>query len=132
MEALRFLRAEVGLAELGHSGAIDTAAQLLREQLRSVTDPERRNAEAEETRVSLRSTFRIDGGRPATEDERVRVERAHLLGRERVRNELRVDAALAHATRDQLGVLPAEVDDEHGTFFGPGLGEERQDLRLSA
>ena len=39
--------------------------------------------------------------------------RAHLLGRRAVRDELRVDARLAHAARDQLRVLAAEVDDQH-------------------
>ena len=44
-------------------------------------------------------------------------------------HELRVDARLAHAARDQLAVLPAEVDDEHGTLLGRGLGcRERDDL----
>jgi hypothetical protein len=34
-----------------------------------------------------------------------------------VRDELRVDAALADAARDQLGVLAAEVDDEDRAFL---------------
>jgi hypothetical protein len=44
-------------------------------------------------------------------------------------DELGVDAALAHAARDQLRVLAAEVDDEDGTLFGCRLGDgERDDL----
>ena len=34
-----------------------------------------------------------------------------------VSHQLRVDAALPHAPRDQLRVLAAEVDDENGTLF---------------
>ena len=43
-------------------------------------------------------------------------------------DELEVDATLAHPARDQLRVLAAEVDDEHGAFVGLGLlgqGEEQ-------
>jgi hypothetical protein len=44
-------------------------------------------------------------------------------------DELGVDAALADAPRDQLRVLPAEVDDEHGTLLALVLRErERDDL----
>ena len=44
-------------------------------------------------------------------------------------DELRVDAALAHAPGDQLRVLAAEVDDEDGALFGWRLGDgERDDL----
>jgi hypothetical protein len=44
-------------------------------------------------------------------------------------DKLRVDAALADAARDQLGILSAEVDDEDGALFGCGLRDwERDDL----
>jgi len=45
-------------------------------------------------------------------------------------DELRVDAALADATGDQLGVLAAEVDDEDRALFGRRL-RQPDDLRLS-
>jgi hypothetical protein len=46
-----------------------------------------------------------------------------------VRHELGVDPALADAAGDQLGVLPAEVDDQHGTILRLGLRAlEGQDL----
>ena len=38
-----------------------------------------------------------------------------------VRHDLAVDAGLAHAAGDQLRVLRAEVDDEHGALIGLGL-----------
>ena len=56
------------------------------------------------------------------------VARAHLLRRDRVRDELRVDAALAHASRDQLRVLPSEVDDQHRALLRRPL-RERQDAQ---
>ena len=39
-----------------------------------------------------------------------------LLGGDRVRHDLAVDARLAHPAGDQLRVLGAEVDDEHGAL----------------
>jgi hypothetical protein len=42
-------------------------------------------------------------------------------------HELRVDAALANPARDQLRVLPAEVDHEHRTFFGRRLRLGKRD-----
>ena len=43
----------------------------------------------------------------------------------RVRHDLAVDARLAHAARDQLRVLRAEVDDEDGALGGLGLLGQR-------
>jgi hypothetical protein len=61
----------------------------------------------------------------------VRIARPHLLGRDAVPHELRVDPALAYATRDQLRVLTAEVEDEDGAVFGRTL-RELQDLGLTS
>jgi hypothetical protein len=47
-----------------------------------------------------------------------------------MRHELRVDAALAYATRDQLGVLAAAVDDKDRALLRSGL-REVDDVRLS-
>ncbi len=44
-----------------------------------------------------------------------------------MRDELRVDAALAHAARDQLGVLAAEVEDEDRALLRAGLGCRKRD-----
>ena len=48
-----------------------------------------------------------------------RVLRRDLGGRGRVRDDLAVDARFAHAARDQLRVLGAEVDDEDGALRMP-------------
>ena len=131
VEELRLLDAQLRLAELRDARAVDAAAEIEREQLHAVTDAERRHAEVEERRIDTRRAVRIHGRRPAAEDQRVRVPRAHLLRRDRVRHELREDAALAHAPRDQLRVLPAEIDDEHRPLLRARL-REGQDLGLSA
>ena len=89
------------------------------------------HAELEDRRVGERRPLRVDRGRPAREDERDGVARADLLGAEPVRDELRVDARLAHAPRDELAVLAAEVEDEHRASLRGGLGRgELQGLSL--
>ena len=129
-EQPRLGRLHRGPAELGDARAVDAAAELERHELHAVTDAERRDAELEERRIDARRVVGVDGRRAAAEHERVRIARAHRLGRDRVADELGVDAALAHATRDQLRVLAAEVEDEHGPVLP---GRELDDLRrLSA
>ena len=116
--------------ELGDAGAVDAAAELERHQLRAVTDAERRDAELEQRGIDARRVVGVDRRRPAAQDERVRVAGAHRLGRDRVADELGVDAALAHAPRDQLRVLPTEVENEDGPVLPD---RQREDLRaLSA
>ena len=46
-----------------------------------------------------------------------------LVGGERVRDELGVDARVADAARDQLRVLAAQVEHEHRPLLGGGLRE---------
>ena len=115
------LRMKLGLAELGDAGPLDAPAEILRHQLHAVADPEHRDPEFEELRVDLRRPLGVDRRRPAREHDRGRPASPHLRGADSVADELRVDARLAHATSDQLGVLPAEVDDQYGTLLGRGL-----------
>ena len=42
-----------------------------------------------------------------------------------MRDDLAVDAGLAHAAGDELRVLRAEVDDQHGALIGLGLLSQR-------
>ena len=113
--------------ELGDAGALDFAAELLRHQLHAVADAERRHAELEDARVDARRPVGVHGRRPAAEDDRVRVARADRLGRDRVPHELGIDAALAHAARDQLRVLAAEVEHEHRALLRELLGRAQCD-----
>jgi hypothetical protein len=52
----------------------------------------------------------------------------YLIDRRVVRDDLGVDASLAHTPRDQLRVLAAEVDDEYGPFLRRGLRMQRDDF----
>jgi hypothetical protein len=108
--------AEGGLAELAGS-AVDAAAETLRHQVHAVADAERRHAELEHAGVDLRRPVHVHGRRPAGQDQRDRVPATNLRGRGAMRHELRVDARLAHAARDQLRVLTAEVEHEHGPLL---------------
>ncbi len=115
------------LAELGDAGPIDAPAEILGHELHAVADAEDRHAEVEQARIDPGRALRVDGGRPAREDERARVAAPYLLGGDPVRDELRVHTTLAHASRDQLRVLAAEVDDENGALVGLSVGEREPD-----
>ena len=58
------------LPELRDVRPLDGTPQLLRHQLRAVTDAERRHAELEQARVDERRVLGIDGRRPPGEDQR--------------------------------------------------------------
>ena len=130
VEELGVVRLELGLAELGRARALDGAAEVARHELHAVADAERRDPEREDLGVEIRRAVGVHGGGAAGEDQRRRVPSRDLRGRQPVSDELRVDPRLAHAARDQLAVLPPEVDDEDRTFLRRGLGSrERNDLR---
>ena len=114
---------------LAQSGVGDLAAERLRHHLEAVADAERRHAEVEDARVERRGALLVHRRRAAREDDAHRVLRRDLGGGCRVRDDLAVDARLAHAARDQLRVLRAEVDDEHGALRRLGLLGHRWCLR---
>jgi hypothetical protein len=69
---------------------------------------------SEDRRVHMRRALGVDARRPSREDERGRGAALDLLGGDVVRHDLRVDARLAHAARDELRVLRPEVENEYG------------------
>ena len=89
-------------------------------RLEAVADAEGRYPRVEEARGDLRGAGRVDAGRAAGQDHGLGTARADLLRRDGVRNDLGVDAALAHPAGDELRVLRAEVDDQHHVV-GQGL-----------
>ena len=130
-ERPRAVQLDVRLPVLGDVVRLDGAAELAGHELHPVADAERRDAEAEDRRVGERRALGVDRGGAAGEDQRCRIARAKLVGAEPVGDELGVDARLAHPSRDQLAVLPTEVEDEHGPVLGGGLGRrEGDDLSL--
>src|SRR5882672_696208 len=90
----------------------DAAAELLRHRLHAVTDAEYRHAKIE---YRLRGARRIcvgDGFGTAGEDDPARLEGADVRVGDVPGADLAVDADLAHAPRNQLCVLRAEVENE--------------------
>ncbi|SQC37093.1 Uncharacterised protein [Rothia kristinae] len=111
---------------LAQPGARDRPAQRPGHDLEAVADAEHRHAGLEQGRVPRGGLGGVDAGGPAGEDDRRGVLREHVLRGHRVRHDLRVDAGIAHAAGDQLGVLGAVVHDEDRAVLqitgGWGLG----------
>jgi hypothetical protein len=100
-----------GPSVLPAQSAADGAAELLRDQLRAVADPEHRHTEVVDRGVESRRALDVDALRPSGEDDRGRLFGGHLRCRDPVRDDLGVHVELADAPRDQLRVLRSEVDD---------------------
>src|SRR5206468_1275100 len=96
--------------ELALGRAHDLAAQELGPELEPVADPEHGDPEAEDLAIDRGRVALVDGRGAARQDHAPRA--PHLRGAGRERDDLRVDAVLAHAPRDELRVLRAEVEDE--------------------
>ena len=103
---------ELRAAELADLGALDLAAQREDERLHAVTDAEHRDAELEQLRIEPRGARRVHRRRPAAQDQALRRALAHLVDADVVRQQLGEHPELAHAARDQLGVLAAVVEDD--------------------
>ena len=103
-----------GPAVLAAHAAADRAAELLGDELGAVADAEHRHAEVVDAGVERRRALDVHALRAARQDDRRRRTLLHLGGGDAVRNDLGVHLQLADAPGDQLGVLGAEVDDQHG------------------
>ena len=109
-----FLDQDVGAAELRRVPALDLAAELHGRRLLAVADRENGQAGIEDRLRCARRAVRRHGGWSSRENDGLGLEpRQRLLGTVE-RHDLGVDALLAHAPRDELGHLAAEVDDEDG------------------
>ncbi len=127
VEELRLRRLELRLAELRGARALDCTTEISGHELHAVTDPESRDAQGEDRLVDQRRTFGIHGRRPTGEHERSGVPSGDLGGRQAMAHELRVDARLANAPRDQLAVLASEINHEDRPLLRSGLGDRKRD-----
>src|SRR5439155_2584663 len=112
---------DLGAAELAVMAAFDLAAQLLRHRLLAVADAEHRNAGPVDLFGSERRVLVEDGRGPARENDALRPHREKCLFRLLERHDLGIDALLAHAPRNELGHLRAEIDDENLVVHGFGV-----------
>ena len=107
----RFLDVHLGAPELGRVTALDDAAELHGRRLLAVADRKDRQAAVEHALRRARRAFGRHRGGAARQHDRLRLEARHgRLGLVE-RHDFRVDARLAHAARDELRHLTAEVDD---------------------
>ena len=101
-----------GAAELLMLAQCDAAAQFVAHRLHAVADAEHRDPKAKGDRWRPRCGTLGHRGRAAREDDRTRVEVAHLVVADRVGVDLAINPALAHPARDQLGHLAAKIEDQ--------------------
>ena len=111
--------AHVGGAVLAVVERDDVATELVGHQLRAVADAQDRDPPAPDRRVGPRRVRVVDRVRAAGQDDRARAAPFELLVRRVEREQLRVDIELAHAARDELGELAAEVEDDDGAGRRP-------------
>ena len=95
-------------------GGDDLAAELLVQRLLAVADGEQWNAAVEHDLRRPRAAVLGHRRRSAREDHAPGLKPLECLLGSVERSDLAIDAGLAHAPRDQLGHLAAEVDDEDG------------------
>ena len=122
-----------GAAELLLVGGHDLAAQLLVERLLAVADAEQRQAAVEHHLRRARAIGSRDRCRTAREDHALRLQPLECVLGGVERRDLAIDAGFAHAARDQLRHLAAEVDDEDGFGWldrhGGRIGSNRRDSK---
>ena len=121
-QVTRAVDLDTRVAVLALRCGIDLCAERVRHRLEAVADTEHGHAGVEQRCVDRRSALLEDARRATREDHCSGVLREHLLDGPRVRHDLGVHASLAHAARDELGVLRAVVDDEDGAVGDCGHG----------
>jgi hypothetical protein len=108
----------LGVAVLTVIGALDRTAELRGERLHAVADAEHRRRRGEDRVADLRRAGGAYRLRTARQDDAGGRYLRDLLRASVVRQDLAVDADFANAPRDELRVLPAEVDDEDAGGVG--------------
>ncbi len=123
----RLRHLDFGAAEFAVMAGFDLAAELLRHGLLAVADAEHRHAGLIDRRRCERRILVEHGSRAAGENHALRLHLAQRRFGFLERHDLAIDALLAHAPRDQLRHLRAEIDDQnlvvscHGGFYGNRL-----------
>ena len=106
-------------AELAVVAALHLAAELLGHRHLAVADAEHRHAGLEDLLRRARAVALRHRARPAGEDHALRLQRARTPPTALWNGTIsRIDARLAHAPRDELRHLAAEIDDEDGGVGG--------------
>ena len=106
---------QIGATVLTGAGALNGPAQRLGHGLESVADSEDRYSEVEHRRIEPGCAVGVHAGRPAGQDDRLRVLGLDLLDAGGVRDDLGEHPGLADAPGDQLRVLGTEIDHQDRT-----------------
>src|SRR6059058_1730569 len=137
-ETVRLTHREERRPVLKGAAGVDLAAEVVGDELHAVADSEHRDARSQRRGVHVRGSGVVDACRPAAQDQAGRVSLLQLRPRRRAGHELAVDVGLAHASRDQLAELRAEIEDEDrllargqpGWCFPPSCGGAAQDFPI--
>ena len=113
------VEADLGAAVLALRGGLDPAAELGAHGLLAVADAEHGHAQLEHGRWCPGAQGLVGRGGAAREDDRGGREAGDEQVVDGAGVDLAVDAVLAHAARDQLGVLRAEVEDQDALGHAP-------------
>jgi hypothetical protein len=119
--------AHLRVAELAPVRGLDAPAELCGHRLHAVADAEQRDAHVEQRRGHARGALAGDRFRAAGEDHAAGAERLDRGGGGAPAVDLAVDAEFAHAPRDELRVLRAEVENQDA--LGVDIGAHRGVLR---
>ena len=110
----------LGAAEFAMMPALDLAAELMRHGLLAVADAEHRHARLEDRHRRERRARLEHRGRPAGQNDSLRLHRGEGFLRFLIRHDLGIDLFLAHPPRDELSHLRAEIDDQNLVVGGHG------------
>ena len=120
-QSARFRDGEMRAAKLAAASAVllaslvpraHFAAQLLAHHLLAITNAEDRNARLEQNVWRTRRAFIGHAGGRTGQDNALGFQPVEGLFRHAERRDFGIDPRLAHAARDQLGHLAAEIDDQ--------------------
>ena len=124
---------DIRAAEFGRMPAFDLAAKLLAQGLLAVANGKDWDAALEDFLRRAGAARLRNRRRPAGQDRGLGLEPRERFGRLRERVDLAIDACLAHAPRDQLRDLRAEVDDEDRVVaHGVHVADERRSRNSSS
>ena len=98
------------------AGLANLAAKFRGHCLEAIANSQDGNSGAENFRINTGRALGINRGGATRKNDRCRILIQHLLGSHRVWHDFGIDASLAHAPSDQLGVLRTKINHQDGAF----------------
>ena len=102
----------LGIRDLGTEGIAD--------QLHPITNPQNRNPEFKNTRVTAGGAVFVDAARSPGKNQSAWLVPGNLLGSNIVPHDLAIDMLLAHPSGDQLGKLRTKIEHQDPLLSGAG------------